>query len=879
MSDNNISLDFETIYEKKNLDLRLDEVSYKDQEDYIPSKFALDFVTFIKLVNGGKGEENKTPVIHLRMLDNITGDTQDIINVLFRGAAKTTLMAEYLFLYIAIFGEIEGFGKVAFAIYVSDSMENGVKSLRKNIEYRWKNSEFLQKHIPEASFTDARIEFYNTANQSLVIRMFGAKALSLDTRLFTEDGFTTIGECKVGDSVFGPDGKLHPITLKSEVFNKPMYRLLLGDGRELKVSEDHINNVLVDTSPSMKDGPKEFNYTTRELLKLDLTSTQKSSIGTSLAHLVWIRNTEPMQYKTKKYDINPYLMGLILGGGYIEEDGSCVLHGEVSDIEFYKNYIDEVFVSEYLSNPNMNVISFSENGKSQGLLNCGIAGIKISEKFVPQEYKVGSVEQRLALLQGILDTDGTISTTARVLFSNTSKQLIDDVSDIVRSLGGTSYYLLAREATEKCDAEYRIEILMPMNPFRLGRKKERWLYNGSQKHMVSLDKIELISTEPSQCIAIDSHDHLYLAGDYITTHNTGVRGTREKGSRVDLVVLDDIISDADAKSPTIIESIEATVNFAVEHATKPKKKIIWNGTPFNQKDPLYKAVESGGWEVNAYPICESFDENTKKKDFHGAWEDRFDYDFVRRQFLKARASGDVAGFYQELMLRVVSNDQKLIQDNEVLFYDNTKRKDEEFVNFITTDFATTAKTSGDFTTIGVWGYDDASKWHLRDGMIGKYTMDYNIDILFSLVEKYNVHVVGVEVTGQQGAFVDWIKREMGMRGIFFSIVSVRPTVDKLSRLHIVSPHFKKGNILIAEELRNHPLVIELISELKGTTFSSIRSKNDDALDMLSMIMNLTPWSPGTKSKDAIIHEGLKDNPFLERVKLVEPGNTSYDLYT
>ena len=100
----------------------------------MPSTFALEFVNFIKLVNGVEGEENKTPVLHYKMLDQIATGDADILNMLFRGSAKTTLMGEYLFLYLATYGGFPEF-EVDLALYVSDSIENGVKNMRKNLEY------------------------------------------------------------------------------------------------------------------------------------------------------------------------------------------------------------------------------------------------------------------------------------------------------------------------------------------------------------------------------------------------------------------------------------------------------------------------------------------------------------------------------------------------------------------------------------------------------------------------------------------------------------------------------------------------------------------------------------------------------------------------
>ena len=88
---------------------------------------------------------------------------------------NTTLMGEYLFLYLAVFGELDGFGDVPFALYVSDSVDNGVKNMRKNLEYRRENSEFLMEWIPEIRFTDIRWEFTNKAGNKFIVSAYGAK--------------------------------------------------------------------------------------------------------------------------------------------------------------------------------------------------------------------------------------------------------------------------------------------------------------------------------------------------------------------------------------------------------------------------------------------------------------------------------------------------------------------------------------------------------------------------------------------------------------------------------------------------------------------------------------------------------------------------------
>ena len=91
---------------KQSLNEWLDQVNYVElnSEGYVPTTFALTFMNFIKLVNGAEGESHKTPPVHLKMLDKVTGPNNYIANLCFRGASKTTLFMEYFVLYVAMFG-------------------------------------------------------------------------------------------------------------------------------------------------------------------------------------------------------------------------------------------------------------------------------------------------------------------------------------------------------------------------------------------------------------------------------------------------------------------------------------------------------------------------------------------------------------------------------------------------------------------------------------------------------------------------------------------------------------------------------------------------------------------------------------------------------
>ena len=492
----------------------LNQASYTVPVGYVPSDFALEFITFIKLVNGNQGEEHKTPLVHYYMLDTLTEGGTRIVNLCHRGIAKTTVMGEYLFLYIATYGEIPGFGKITLALYVSDSIENGVKNMRKNLEFRWENSDFLRKYVPDVRFTDIRWEFKNADGVTFIVKGYGAK--------------------------------------------------------------------------------------------------------------------------------------------------------------------------------------------------------------------------------------------------------------------------------------------------------------------------------------------------------TGVRGAKEMGTRPQLAVLDDLISDEDARSTTVIGAVEDTVYKAVVYALHPTKNmIIWSGTPFNAKDPLYKAVESGAWAVNVFPVCEAFP--CTEAEFKGSWPDRFPYSYVKSQYDLAVKLGKVDTFNQELMLRIMSEEDRLIQDSDIGWYklDAVLKNKGRFNFYITTDFATSEKQKSDFSFISVWAYNNVGDWLWVDGVCKRQLMDKNIDDLFRLSQVYKPQSVGIEVSGQQGGFMPWIQAQMMERNIYFALASegndlkpgIRPNpgTSKLVRFNTMVPLFKAHKIYFPIERKTELPMQEAINELSLASVSGFKSKHDDFIDNVSMLSVLKPWKPSEEA--------------------------------
>ena len=333
---------------------------------------------------------------------------------------------------------------------------------------------------------------------------------------------------------------------------------------------------------------------------------------------------------------------------------------------------------------------------------------------------------------------------------------------------------------------------------------------------------------------------------------TGVRGAKELGVRPQLAIIDDIISDEDARSETVISSIEDVIHKAVKYALHPKKhKVIWLGTPFNANDPLYKAVESGSYEVACFPVCEKFP--CTKEEFRGSWEDRFDYEYVKASYEEALGVGKVDSFYQELMLQIMSDENRIVRDEDIIWFEkNEVLKYKHNYNFyITTDFATSQKSSADYSVISVWGINNNGDYLLVDGVCKQQLMDKNIDDLFVLASVYKPLGVGIEVSGQQKGFVSWIQSEMVKRNVFFNLLSsnndgqpgIRPIADKFARFNLFLPRIKAKKLWMPKELKGSAWMNEFIDEISKASISGFKSKHDDVLDTISMLASFEVYKP------------------------------------
>jgi len=140
-------------------------------------------------------------------------------------------------------------------------------------------------------------------------------------------------------------------------------------------------------------------------------------------------------------------------------------------------------------------------------------------------------------------------------------------------------------------------------------------------------------------------------------------------------------------------------------------------------------------------------------------------------------------------------------------------------------------------------------------------MDKNIEDLFRYVSIYKPLSVGVEVSGQQGGFIQWLKKEMISKNTFFNLASdnngnkegIRPNTNKLVRFNVVLPLFKMKKIWFPTELRESTELREAMDELRNASGSGFKSKHDDFIDTVSMLGVLSPYKP-TREEEYVYDE-------------------------
>lgn len=333
------------------------------------------------------------------------------------------------------------------------------------------------------------------------------KAQPLDAKVLTPFGWAEMGSLHVGDEVIGKDGKPHEVLGISPRTDEEVFRVTFSSGATTECTGDHL---WLHKRPG--DAAPWALWTLNQLREKPLKH------GTQ-----WVRQIpymKPVQFAFDDFalPIDPYALGMLLGDAGFSQGG--IRYTTVDDELLHSLEVaaDEVGMEVRQVAKTISYIVGGRRTKKSNpwinaLRNLGLFGKRSDTKFVPDNYKLASVDNRLAMLQGLMDTDGYI-TNKGAAFTSSSSQLVRDVQYLARSLGGWASY--REEKPRKISTN--VGLPLRMNPFRLKRKAEQ--YRRRHHRLLSIRSIEPVGMKMVQCIKVDSDDGLYVTDDFIVTHNT-----------------------------------------------------------------------------------------------------------------------------------------------------------------------------------------------------------------------------------------------------------------------------------------------------------------------------------------------------------------------
>jgi phosphate starvation-inducible PhoH-like protein len=350
----------------------------------------------------------------------------------------------------------------------------------------------------------------------------------------TPDGFRTIGSLSVGDLVVGSNGRPTPVLGVYPQGPKKIYRVQTQDGASTLCCGEHLWTVRMIGDRSRGRAPRVVE--TQEMI---------GRLRRRHAHRFELPLTEPVEFVPRDVPLDPYSLGLLLGDGCLTLTTTPAF--STADPELAAGLEAALDGIELVRKNSVDYVLRNRNGQRGGVIvanpvtaavrDLGLDGVRSETKFIPSVYLFNSAASRIALLQGLLDSDGgpvtQRSRSCRIQYTTCSPRLRDDVVWLIRSLGGVAYWrkrpavgrrpglARGRAIYHRHDA-FVLDIRLPegIAPFRLARKRDTYNAAGGGRPMRFIESIEPVGVEDTVCIQVAAEDSLYVTDDFLVTHNT-----------------------------------------------------------------------------------------------------------------------------------------------------------------------------------------------------------------------------------------------------------------------------------------------------------------------------------------------------------------------
>lgn len=455
---------------------------------------------------------------------------------------------------------------------------------------------YMQKLLDPTSATNDSLSFKQFINGNhLWIDSTGIDAdrlrgrqICLETDIPTPNGFIKLKDLKAGDHLFDEQGnicnvvKLHPIDLLPE-----SYKIYFDDNTTVDACADHLWLTYTRSDRlkeqrfkrgAVKTPPDPTIKKTKEIFE-----TIKYNNGGSFESNHSIPNTLPLNYEEKNLEIDSYLLGLWLGDG--DAGGRIEL---LPEDEYILNNFNYHIIPTSIRPKISKSCSYRVVGLTTKLrkLRLNISNYKKINNFykkrIPLEYLHSSFQQRLDLLCGLLDSDGSCDKNGRIEFCSTQAELAEDVFQLILSLGikahmneSENYRYKKRTANR-----FRINFVTKLSVFRLKRKLDliksniKAIHMSTHRYIVNVKKID---SKPMRCITVDSNSGLFLiTKKFIPTHNTA----------------DGMFFDEVQDTPGIALSNATKILSKAQYGSVGNGVQVYFGTPKKKGSDFYKMWES-----------------------------------------------------------------------------------------------------------------------------------------------------------------------------------------------------------------------------------------------------------------------------------------------
>lgn len=445
----------------------------------------------------------------------------------------------------------------------------------------------------------------------------GGKAGLLDSNVLTPFGFRKLRDIKVGDIITSPTtGGMQKVVYLHPIGLFDCYRVKFRDGTYFDCSEGHLWQLHASRKHKSKKAVK-YDVSVDEVwptIKMYEWYQKKKQGMYEGCHLI-IPLTKPVRFTfgdKGNYYIDPYILGALIGDGCMT---NCVIdQGYVGFTTMDKEIRDRFVECGYDMSHRHCVHDelYQYNIYDDTLIKClqkhKIAGSKSQTHFIPKVYKYGTIEERVKLMQGLMDTDGYVDDRGHMSYATTSQQLAEDVAFVVRSLGGMANitsdigsYKNALDEKVECSQVWTVYFRTTMDPDLCGltRKRNRAKYEfngGSSEYGKRIVDVEYIGKREARCISVSEPNGLYIVDDFTVTHNSYLGSCWLISSclrwpDMRMVVARKTLKSLRESTWNTIQSVakswglEEQVHFKINNLSG--EMIFWNGSKIIMKEMAY----------------------------------------------------------------------------------------------------------------------------------------------------------------------------------------------------------------------------------------------------------------------------------------------------